>query len=378
MKEINHLTVKYHGHPVGSLALYKKTLVGFEYDSDWLKDGFAISPLSLPLQAQVFLPRFEPFDGLFGVFSDSLPDGWGRLLVDRLLNKNHLNPLAVSHLTRLAIVGKAGMGALTYEPTLPLANAETTSDLDQLSLACANILQTKSTDELDELFTLGGSSGGARPKILTTVDGADWLIKFHSAIDAPNIGRQEYDYSLCAKACGLNMPETRLFPSNLCEGYFGVKRFDRISRDKNIVPMHMLSAGALLETSHRIPSLDYDILMKLTMLLTNDYQEIEQLYRLMCFNVFAHNRDDHAKNFSFLYNEDLQRWQLAPAYDLTYSFSLGGEHATSVHGNGVNPGTKDLLAVAKGIGMNMTSAKKIAADIQALVQEHLRAYLYKN
>ena len=115
--------------------------------------------------------------------------------------------------------------------------------------------------------------------------------------------------------------------------------------------------------------------MKACLKLTGDFQEIEKLYRLMCFNVFAHNRDDHAKNFSFLYDETERRWRLSPAYDLTYSHSIGGEHATSVHGNGKNPTAEDLLAVAAQIGMDKKQAMRITQNVQECVIEHLRKYL---
>lgn len=133
--------------------------------------------------------------------------------------------------------------------------------------------------------------------------------------------------------------------------------------------------AAFLETSHRIPNLDYDLLMKLTLNMTRNFSEVERLYRLMCFNVFAHNRDDHSKNFSFIYDEQEQRWKLAPAYDLTYSYSIDGEHATTVHGNGSNPEMGDLLAVAKEIGLEQTKAKVIAEDIKECVYERLKDYL---
>ena len=132
----------------------------------------------------------------------------------------------------------------------------------------------------------------------------------------------------------------------------------------------MISASALLETSHRIPNLDYNILMQLTLHLTQDYEEVEKLYRLMCFNVFAHNRDDHSKNFSFLYDEG--KWSLSPAYDLTYSNSIGGEHATTVAGNGLNPGMEELLSVAKQIGINEKWAKNTAQEIRETVNNELK------
>ena len=201
------------------------------------------------------------------------------------------------------------------------------------------------------------------------MDGKDWIVKFPSSFDSADIGEQEYRYSLCAKKCGIEMPETRLLPSKLNSGYFAVQRFDR----KNGRKIHMLSAGGMLETSHRIPNLDYHILMRLTMKITGDYREIEKLYRQMCFNVFAHNRDDHAKNFSYLYDGD--RWILSPAYDLTYSNSIGGEHATTVDGNGRNPGMEELLAVAKQIKFDRKKAARIAREIKEIVLAELDAFL---
>lgn len=87
MSKIERLHVFYHGRTVGTMMLYQKRLAAFEYDNTWLIDGFPISPFSLPLEKKVFLPKVDPFEGLFGVFADSLPDGWGRLLVDRLMRK---------------------------------------------------------------------------------------------------------------------------------------------------------------------------------------------------------------------------------------------------------------------------------------------------
>ena len=160
----------------------------------------------------------------------------------------------------------------------------------------------------------------------------------------------------------------------LLSGYFGIKRFDRTGKSVND-RIHMISVSGILETSHRIPNLDYDLLMKLTLQLTRSMDECLKLYRLMCFNVFAHNRDDHSKNFSYLYDEKQRNWYLSPAYDLTYSNSIGGEHATTVHGNGVNPGMKDILQVAKEIGLGKEKAEKIARNIQECVHERLGEYI---
>ena len=372
MRENKMLSVFLGNNKVGTLATTVDYRVAFEYTTEWIHNGFSISPLSLPLQKGVFVPRgYDPFEGVFGVFADSLPDGWGRLLVDRMLAKKGVNPAVVDALNRLAIVGSSGMGALTYQPEYHLADENIGLSLDELAKGCEDILKTNESMDLDAIFRMGGSSGGARPKVNYRIDGEEWIVKFASSYDKKNIGLLEYEYSLCAKECGIKMEETRLMPSKFCEGYFATKRFDR-NREKRI---HMISAGALLETSHRIPNLDYHILMRLALKITGDYSQLEQLYRMMCFNVFAHNRDDHSKNFSFLFDEDKHKWKLSPAYDLTYSNSINGEHATTVDGNGENPGMKELLAVAAAAKLDSNKSERIAKEIEEKVQNRLMKYI---
>ena len=380
MNKIKSLQVFYNEKKVGTLALMKKNnIVAFEYDNEWINNGFSISPFSLPLKKQVFIPKIDPFDGLYGVFSDSLPDGWGRLLVDRMLNSQNINPREISQIDRLAIVGETGMGALSYKPEYNLLeDKDYQEDYDNLALSCKKILNTEHSADLDNLFRLGGSSGGARPKILTKIDNEDWIIKFPSSLDDNNIGELEYLYSVCAKKCKIDIPETKLFPSKISSGYFGIKRFDRKKLSTGTIrKLHMISVSGLLETSHRIPNLDYNDLMQLTLNLTKSFEEVEKLFRLMCFNVFSHNRDDHSKNFSFIYNEDLNKWELSPAYDLTYSYSINGEHATTINGNGVNPSLNDILKVAEKIGLDKKKAEKIAIEIRETVRKDLEIFLSK-
>lgn len=379
MNKIKSLQVFYNEKKVGTLALMKNNIVAFEYDSNWITNGFSISPFSLPLKKQVFIPRIDPFDGLYGVFSDSLPDGWGRLLVDRMLNSQNINPREISQIDRLAIVGETGMGALSYKPEYNLLeDKDYQEDYDNLALSCKKILNTEYSADLDNLFRLGGSSGGARPKILTKIDNEDWIIKFPSSLDDKNIGELEYLYSVCAKKCKIDMPETKLFPSKISSGYFGIKRFDRKKLSTGTIrKLHMISVSGLLETSHRIPNLDYNDLMQLTLNLTKNFEEVEKLFRLMCFNVFSHNRDDHSKNFSFIYNDDLNKWLLSPAYDLTYSYSINGEHATTINGNGINPDLNDILKVAEKIGLDKKKAECIATEIEEIVKKDLKMFLMK-
>lgn len=135
------------------------------------------------MKEQVFIPTKDHFAGLFGVFADSLPDNWGRLLLDRLLRSHKQNPDHLTVLDRLAIVGKSGMGALWYYPEKKFAEQKNEMNLDELAEQCRKILNTEFSDKLDELFHLGGTSGGAKPKIMTEIDGEDWIIKFPAHID---------------------------------------------------------------------------------------------------------------------------------------------------------------------------------------------------
>lgn len=382
MKRVSSLKVFFNGKngktQIGNLALYQNKFAAFQYTKEWISKGFSISPFSLPLENKVFMPDWSPFYGSFGVFNDSLPDGWGRLLVDRMLLKKRINPDEISNLDRLAIVGSSGMGAISYEPESFLnEKIELPFDFDEISESCSKILNSENefTDNFDSIFDAGGSSGGARPKIFSNIEGEDWIIKFPSSVDSKEIGLQEYEYSLCAKECGIEMSETRLFPSKNCSGYFGTKRFDRKKTENTNLRFHMISASALLETSHRIPNLDYNSLFQVTNALCKNSEESEKLFKLMCFNVFAHNKDDHSKNFSWLYDEEKFEWKLSPAYDLTFSSSIGGEHATTIDGEGKNPTLKNLLSVAKQNGLSETFAKNTVLNIEEIVQNRLGKYL---
>lgn len=367
MKEISKLTVEFQGRKVGILAETKEGKGAFQYDREWIANGFSISPFSLPLTEEVFIPKKEVFDGIFGVFADSLPDGWGRLLVDRMLLARKISPASVRSIMRLGIVGRTGMGGIEYRPELLDFKEEEIIDFDRMAQECEKILKEEDSENLDLLFQLGGSSGGARPKVLLTMNGEAWIVKFPSSYDRKSIGEEEYRYMKCAGNCGIQVPEVKLFPSDSSKGFFGIRRFDRENGEKH----HMVTVSGLLETSHRIPNLDYHDLMKLTYHLTRDSRQVEEMYRRMCFNVFAHNRDDHSKNFTYLFQEQEKRWILSPAYDLTYSNSIGGWHATCINGEGVNPKLEDLLEVGKMAGISTTKGKKIANEIAEVVKEDL-------
>ncbi len=355
------LTVKYHDAVVGRLAMTPDGLMAFEYDTEWLKNGFCISPYKLPLQQRVFIANRAPFDGVFGVFNDSLPDNWGRLLVDRELLRHNIAPNSISPLDRLAIVGKNGPGALEFEPNEELVREYRDSDLDVIAGEIRKIVDDRATVTPDaiseELFRVGGSSGGTRPKILRRIDGKDWIIKFRAAVDPVDIGRREFDLMNLAARAGLDVPEHRLFNDK----YFGVKRFDRTDGGDKVF---MISTAGLLDADHNQPTLDYSDLLSLTAKLTRDMAQVEKMFRLMVFNVLINNTDDHAKNFAFLY--DGKDWKLSPAFDLTQTIG-NWEHATSVNRKGINITGADMLALAHQVGMTDKQAGDIMLEVKQTV-----------
>ncbi|MFZ1083712.1 MAG: type II toxin-antitoxin system HipA family toxin [Terracidiphilus sp.] len=360
---------------VGRLA-FKVRQVLFEYDAAFIASGIEISPIKLPLSPGVYLADTTIFDGLHGVFNDSLPDGWGRLLLDRTVEKHGIHRGQLNPLDRLAYVGRHGMGALSYEPEL---GQQSTDDaplaLDKLAEKSAAVLAGENDEVFEELLRLNGSSSGARPKIVAQVSAdkkriihgqqelqsgfAHWMIKFPSSQDARDVGAIEYAYSLMAKDAGVEMPETHLFRTKRNK-YFGTKRFDR-DGDARI---HMHSLGGLIHADHRTPSLDYEMVLRVTMALTRNIQDAEKAYALACFNVLAHNRDDHVKNFSFLLNARSE-WIFAPAYDLVFSYGPGGEQSMLVMGEGRNPGIAQLEALGKKHGIK--NAPEILAKVKGAV-----------
>ena len=354
---------------VGRLAI-RNGIIYFEFDEEFRQSNLEISPLKLPLQSGVVeLPK-DPFEGLAGVFNDSLPDGWGRLLFDRMLRSQGVSPSEVSPLDRLAYVGLNGMGALVYAPDQSPNDGSGIIDLDDLAAQTKGILEGESEEVINKLLALNGSSAGARPKALIGLDAErknivhgvnqlsdgfeHWIVKFPNTQDGNDSGAIEYVYALMASKAGIEMPDVHLFPSQKSNGYFSVKRFDRDGNKR----LHMHTVSGLIHSNFRFPSLDYEDLLSLTGVLTKDIREVEKMFRLAVFNVMANNRDDHAKNFSFLMNE-FGEWKLSPAYDLTFSNGPGGEQSTMVMGEGKNISNKHLIK----LGLEAKLSKEFINDV---------------
>ncbi len=347
---------------IGNLA-QSQGKIYFKYHPEFIAQGIEISPYKMKLSNEILSPKETHCEGLFGVFSDSIPDGWGKLLLDRKLLSTGINLNEMSPLDRLSYIDKNGMGAISYEPEQENNYSNFSAiDLDQISNEVEMVLSGASADVIDELFQFGGSSGGARPKILVGFnskteellygksdlpDGFEhWIIKFPSSNDLPDIALVEFTYNEMARNAGITVADFRLFKSRKGAYFFGCKRFDRIHNEK----LHLHSVAGLLHDNFRMSTLDYGHIMDCAFTLEKDFTAYQKILRLATFNVLAHNRDDHSKNFSFLMDKNGE-WKFALAYDLTFSNSSFGFHSTSVAGESKNPSLQHLSELAQHFGV---------------------------
>lgn len=365
------LMVKYHDRTVGTLALTPDDrLCAFEYDSAWLSDGFSISPLELPLRAGLFIAKHQPFHGNFGIFEDSLPDGYGRYLLHKTLLREGINDANLSVLDKLSIVGNNGMGALMYHPETKVIKDSEILDFDLLQEKALQVLKEQQDTDAGLLLYNSGNSGGARPKAIFSDNEGHWLIKFRHYYDPADIGQQEFHYNEVAKRCGINIPDCKLTSGR----YFTARRFDIAPNGERI---HTATAGGLLCLSLSMPFLDYENLLALTGYLTQNPKEVEEMYRRMVFNYLTNNKDDHCKNFSFIVSKNSNgrySWHLAPAYDLTLcTEGYNGEHATSVNKTGT-PTLQDMIAVGTKNKMSAERCREIYEEVKSNCNDLL---LYK-
>jgi len=359
MNSIRQIEVIHCDLLVGRLALTKEGLCAFEYSAGWLNSGFSISPFELPLRSGVFIAKPRPFEGGFGVFDDCLPDGWGLLILDRYLQQKGVRLHTLSLLDRLAFVGSAGRGALEFRPDRSVVSNQEYADFEKLALEAERILDSDdyAGEGIIEFQDRGGSPGGARPKIFTRYEGREWLVKFRAKRDSQRIGIEEYHYSLLAKECGVEMPDTRLFEDK----YFGVERFDRTAEGK----LHVVSVAGLIGADYRLPGIDYRHIFQVCAALTRSVAEMWKVYRLMVFNYLIGNKDDHAKNFSFIRRDG--DWHFAPAYDLLPADGINGYRTTSIN-ESIEPTKEDIFAVAVKAGLNKKEAVEVFEKMCGIIR----------
>ena len=357
MKNVQAVSVMYHGRKVGTLSMGNRSNCQFEYDNDWLSDGFSISPLQLPLKAGLFTADYQPFNGNFGVFEDSLPGGYGEYLLRKVLKKSGVDPQGLTPVQWLSIVGNSGMGALCYLPETKLQQEDSQRSFDEMQQIALDVLSERTEENADMLYFKSGNSGGVRPKAIFSDADGHWLVKFRHTYDPKNIGQLEYDYNKVARQCGIDVPEFKLIEGK----YFAVRRFDI----ENNVRLHVATASALLNEPITPPKMEYHNLLQLTGYLTQSPKAVEQQFRRMAFNVFAHNMDDHARNFSFICRDG--KWSLAPAYDLTNDATLG-EHASTINFKGL-PSDEDMITVGMNIRMSRERCQQIIEEVREGTRE---------
>lgn len=363
--------------------------VYFQYAADFLATGLNLSPFRLPLRAVLFEHSDRAFGPLPGLFDDSLPDGWGLLLMDRHFRRLGLNPAEISPLDRLSWLGTRTMGALTYHPPDGRQDVDAgLFDLHELSHQSQEVLSGLAAEVLPQLLRAGGTPGGARPKVLVgyapatgrILSGEDdlpegyehWIVKFPAKADMPEAGAIEYAYALMAAAAGIDMPPTRLFETSQGDRFFGAKRFDRRGNRR----FHVHTFGNLIQSNFRIPSADYADLLRATSMLTRNHGDVLRAFRRMVFNVLAHNRDDHVKNFAFLMDDATGstassqpsgQWSLSPAYDLLPTPGPGGEHTMTLAGEGKNPGRSHILRLVGQASVSSQQAGAILEEVCSAV-----------
>ena len=364
--QVNKITVFHNRDLVGTIQMTPDgRSCAFEYSREWLSSGFALSPFELPLTSDMIFSEPDKFDRGFAVFEDSIPDGYGLYLIDRMLRKSGFQLRNLNPLQRLAIVGSSGMGALRYEPAVSLDSIKagvSIEELDDIQRKALEILSEKGEGDESLLYYNSANSGGARPKVvMADLDGSHWLVKFRHTYDSAEIGKEEYLYMSTAAKCGINIPRIRL----LKDRYFAIERFD-IEDGRGV---HVVTAAALLKSDFRNQDADYTNLLALTGYLTQDPHQVEEMYRRMVFNLVCDNKDDHTKNFSFICRKRV--WSLAPAYDITYSpEGSNGQHATSLFYDG-NPAKDLVIKAGTRIRIPKATCEAIIDKVETVCSENL-------
>ena len=354
-------------------------LAQLEWAPELLTAPVAIDPLRYPVEPGLLAARGRTFGGLHGFLADSLPDGWGHLLMRRRLRKLGLELETLTPLERLALVGRQGRGALIFEPQTTPREVSGGLDLDDLALASIDILRGEEASLADTLADLAGASGGARPKVHvgfgpgdeisvsygeSAADHESWIVKFPATTDPADIGPIEIAYASMAQRAGLALSACRLLPSRQGPGYFATRRFDRPAPGRRL---HMLSLAGVLEADPTLPA-SYDIFLRATLAITRHAEDLTAAFRRMVFNILACNRDDHLRQHSYLM-DDKGAWRLAPAYDLTYSTGPGGEHYLDIEGEGRRPTRAHVEALGQRHGFSWVVIGKIIDEVRAAVAD---------
>ncbi|MFD3396314.1 type II toxin-antitoxin system HipA family toxin [Alteromonas macleodii] len=408
------ITITYQDDVVGAVSFdTEKGLGSFEYDPGFIKKGIELSPIKMPLSNRIYsFPEldFNTFKGLPGLIADSLPDDFGNAVLNAWVAGQGRSPSDITPLQRLQYTGKRGMGALEYAPATKLRslNASQQVEIQSLVSIAQEILDLRGNFEVElkqsgqddreammSLLSVGMSAGGARPKAVLAFNEdftqvrsgqakvpsgfTHYLMKFDGVSehnknqetfgDPLGYGAMEFVYHLMANKCGVDMMPCRL----LHEGnrrHFITQRFDRNKNNK----VHVQTLNGLAHVDYKKPgAFSYEELFGIARQLKLSAVEAEQLFKRMTFNIIARNHDDHSKNFAFMLKKD--KWSLAPAYDLAYSYKPGSKwvnsHWMSLNGKRDKFTRSDFYSLEK---LSPIFSKKKIDDIIDATIEHISTW----
>jgi serine/threonine-protein kinase HipA len=361
--------------PVGRLAM-QGGLAQLEWSRDVVTHRLPLGGLLYPPEAGLQAARGRAFEGLHGFLADSLPEGWGYLLMRKRLAKLGIDIATLTPLERLALVGDQGRGALVFEPATTPRERIGSIDLDALAAEATALLTGEEARLADTLAGLAGGSGGARPKVHVGFDGqggisvgdgelppghAAWIVKFRAPQDPIDIGPIEEAYATMAEAAGLTLSPHRLIEAKRGPGWFATCRFDRPDGGGRL---HMISLAGAIEAPSDVPSTSYDMFLRATRAMTRRAEDVASAFQRMVFNVLACNRDDHTRQHAYLMGPDGE-WRLAPAFDLTYAPGPGGEHMMDIAGEGRRPTRSHVSELGRQHGYNAKTVAAVIDEVRA-------------
>ena len=398
--------VKIWGETIGAVAWDENSgTASFEYEPKFIVQSIDLAPLKMPINNatnRIFsfpeLRNTKTFKGLPGLLADVLPDDYGNQLINTWLAQNGRPENSMNPVEMLCFIGTRGMGALEFEPSQLKVNKRAFDiEVDELIQMSQKMLTKRDAFETNlakdeqqamlDILKIGTSAGGARPKAIIAYNEKTgqvksgqtlapkgfehWLLKLDTVSDvqfgeSSGFGRIEMAYYLMAKACQIDMMESRLLEEN-GRAHFMTKRFDREGGDQKY---HIQTLCAMQHYDfNQITSFSYEQLFQTMRLLRLPYPQAEQMYRRMVFNVIARNCDDHTKNFAFRLKKE-QEWELTPAYDVCFAYrpdsNWVSQHNLSINGKRDNITREDLMVVAKS--MNVKKANTIINEISETVK----------
>jgi serine/threonine-protein kinase HipA len=368
-----------YGKKIGTLLEHKGSIF-FQYDQDFISEGLQISPIKLPAKDTLYTNNDHQFlyQGMPGVFFDSLPDKHGMTFIDRYFERQGLKTHEITLLHKLSFIGDRGMGAIEYLPKEHEENivrTEVINAKDSYEKMKKDIGDNDSSIEnLMNILDSVSPVGGGRPKMLVQYDKRSKMMKINTkqlekgykraiikfdevyeGVGSIGLTKLEFIMMSMAKEVGIKTANFELIEENNSH-HLLLERFDRTEDDEKI---HMCTASGLMHIDISISQVTtYEHLLMLTKKVCKSQEDTEELFKRMVLNVLVFNFDDHAKNFAFLMDKS-GKWTLSPAYDITYSKGLAKQHMTTIGGKALEITRDDILKIAISYSIKSAVANKI-------------------